>query len=56
MDNLRLRLDQFLKNNPDEATQTKRLLASNDEELITYVMSLGLGLRSIMSNKRNSKR
>jgi hypothetical protein len=41
--NLQNRLDQFRSDNPyDNDTQAKRLLATDDKELILYVLALGL--------------
>lgn len=41
--NLQSKLDQFRSDNPyDVDTQAKRLLATNDKELILYVLALGL--------------
>lgn len=43
--NLTNRLEQFRTDNPyDAQTQSKRLLASNDKELILYVLQLGFAL------------
>jgi hypothetical protein len=41
--NIQSRLDQFRSDNPfDVQTQAKRLHAANDEDLILYVLALGL--------------
>jgi len=41
--NIQMKLEQFRDDNPyNSETQAKRLLASNDTELILYVLALGL--------------
>ncbi len=53
--NLQTRLDQFRNDNPyDIETQSKRLLAANDKDLILYV--LGLGLVTAKQRQRHAER
>src|SRR6516164_1089242 len=53
--NIQMKLEQFRDDNPyDVETQAKRLLATEDKELILYVLSLGLA--TAKQRERHQKR